>query len=278
MKKGVFGDIKNFQKSKIGKELIGDATTRAFIKANLLKKNPYLNNLIPDSLDCLMPIYRIETLADFLSNFKNNLLYFSHPKKWLLGKQVDSIILRKKVFLPDGSIADHKYFEDTFCQCWSKKQSMNFWEKYSRGVEYKNIMMVSSVDKIMRSLENFNTPMGYSEKFWAGEATFRNFDDDGINILIKSDEEVNLFLNRKTIAGCYLEKRSSYYPDAEIRFVVNGQEADSGKDFTMVSLTSDFKNILDGVVLDPRMPPDSKKQISRELVNMGLKIVEGSRE
>lgn len=276
MNNKLFDGLRIFALSDEGGKHLKDNFERVVVELQILNEKPYARNIVPESLDCLSQIYRIETLGNFFTNANNKTLYFSHPKKWLAGDKLDSIILRKKVILPDGLTVDQTYFEDTFCQCWSKKQSKKMWEEYGKDKEYKNVAMVSSVDKVLRTLESPTEILGYSETFWAGEVNYSDFSDDGSNILLRTIVDQMAFFKSKTIASCYLEKRSSYDFENEIRFVATNCKLDTGKDFSLIPVNHDFTEFLDGVIIDPRL--DNKKlkeEISQEIKKRGFKIIEG---
>ncbi|MCX5709051.1 MAG: hypothetical protein NTY14_08830 [Candidatus Omnitrophica bacterium] len=279
MENEIFDKIRKFLSTKEGEKHLKDNLERVITELQKLSVRSYARNVIPESLDCLSPIYRIETLDNFSMNVKNKTLYFGHPKNWLIGDKLDSIILRKKVILPDGSIVEQKYFEDTFCQCWSKKQSRKMWEEYGKDKEYKNVAMVSNVDKIMRTLESPEDILDYSETFWVGEVSYLDFNDDGANILLKTIADQMAFFKSKTIASCYLEKRSKYDFEDEIRFIADNCKLDMGKEFSLIPVKNDFKDFLDGIILDPRLVDSKlKEKISQELQKKGFKIIEGNKD
>ena len=124
---------------------------RACKQAELLKRRPYARNISPSTLDADAPLYRIERFECFKKNIETGTLHFSHPKVWLKADEMDSILLRKKVLLKDGTPCHQTYYEETFCQCWSKKQSEKMWDGYGTDPNFKNVMMVSSIDKLMNA-------------------------------------------------------------------------------------------------------------------------------
>ncbi len=272
----IFDEVSKFLSTKEGEKHLKDSLERVIMELKEYNGKPYARNVIPETLDCFFPVYRIETSDNFFSNVGNKVLYFSHPKKWLIGDQLDSIILRKKVILPDGSIVTQRYFEDTFCQCWSKKQSKKMWEEYGKDPQYKNVAMVSRVDKIMRTLEDGKDVLDYSETFWAGEVNYSDFDDDGANILLRTLADQMDYFKSRTIASCYLEKRSKFYFEDEIRFIATNCKLDMGKEFSLIPVVHNFKGFLDGVIIDPRLKDSKLKEgISEELKKRGFKIIEG---
>jgi hypothetical protein len=272
----IFDEARKFLSTKEGEKHLKDSLERVIMELKEYNGKPYARNVIPETLDCFSPVYRIETSDNFLSNVDGKVLYFSHPKKWLVGDRLDSIILRKKVILPDGLIVTQRYFEDTFCQCWSKKQSKKMWEEYGKDPQYRNVAMVSSVDKIMRTLENGKDVLDYSETFWAGEVNYSSFDYDGMDILLRTVADQMAYFKSRTIASCYLEKRSSFDFENEIRLIATNCKLDMGKEFSLVPVVHNFQNFLDGVIIDPRLKnPKLKEEISEELKKRGFKIIEG---
>ena len=223
-------------------------------KIKLLRERPYTRNLVPKTLNADLVIYRIETLEHFRNNYVNNDLYFSHPLVWLKGDELDSFLVRKRVVLPSSEDVSQGYFDETFCQCWSKANSDKMWEIYGKDPNFFNVAMVSSIDKLMKAFEKPQEINNYSSIFWAVEASYEDFQDDQQPFIL-SEENVLAFFSAQTIASLYSPKRLSYGIENEIRFIVNCRKEDRGKSFTKVKLLDPLTEVLSGLKLDPRLSP-----------------------
>ena len=152
---------------------------------------PYWKNVHGISeLEYFLNLYRIEAFDCFKENVKNGRLFFRHPDEWLKGNdELDSILLRLKVILPDGDEVGQGYYKDTFCQCWSREDSKRMWEEYAKDYGKGYIKMVSKLDSLMRAFDDADTFKEYSSSFWAGRVNYSDFDENNSPIHLTIQHE-----------------------------------------------------------------------------------------
>lgn len=225
----------------------------------------------------LQDLFRVEAFDNFKENVLNNRLFFCHPDKWIKDDRLDSILLRLRVILPDGTDVGQGYYKDTFCQCWSKKDSMKMWEEYGKDKNKIYIKMVTNLDNLMRALDDSTQFKGYSSSFWAGVVNYCDFDETMLPIHLKSEDEARIFFDSGLISQLYLEKRSSYDFEEEVRFINFNRKDQDGQDYAFVKLKKNFSNVLTGIIIDPRLKNDEHiKMITAFAENKKIKILKSN--
>jgi hypothetical protein len=219
-------------------------------------KYPYWKNLhrIP-SEEFHSKLYRVEAFDNFKNNIENNQLFFSHPNVWLIDDRLDSILLRLNITLPDGTVARQGYYDETFCQCWSIEDSMKMWEEYAKDEKKSYIKMVTNLDSIMKIFDNTSIFKGYSGSFWAGKVNYENFNESDETIKLRSEGESQAFFNTELISKLYLEKRSKFDFENEVRIIAFHRKDRKGMEFAFVEPAEGetLAGSLFGIIIDPRL-------------------------
>ncbi|MEI8011488.1 MAG: hypothetical protein WCI27_03250 [Candidatus Omnitrophota bacterium] len=219
-------------------------------------------------------LFRVEAFEDFKKNVENNRLFFRHPDKWLKDDKLDSILLRLKVVLPDGTEVFQGYYSEIFCQCWSTADSKEMWEKYGKDHRMGYIKMVASLDSLMRAFDNTTEFKGYSESFAAGAVNYSNFDESTLTIKLNSKSECIAFFNQKVISQLYLEKRSSYGFENEVRFLSLNQKDQRGRDYAYVQVRKPLNQVLQGIIIDSRLKDEIlREKIEKFASTNGIKVI-----
>jgi hypothetical protein len=224
-------------------------------------------------------LFRIEAFDDFKRNIENNTLFFRHPNEWLKDDRLDSILLRLKIVLPDGTEVRQGYYDDTFCQCWSTEDSTKMWNEYTKDNTKSYIKMVSNVDAIMRAYDDTSEFKGYSSSFYAGVVNSSDFDESSLPIYLKTEQDIFLFFHSELIAQLFLEKRSKYDFENEVRFVFCHQKECRNKSHAFVPLKKSLAEMLKGIIIDPRLKCKEKKYgIIKFATDKGIKILKTNKK
>lgn len=250
-------------------------------EAVIIGKYPYykniLNNIIPaqgiEVFDkfAMQEIYRIESFNHFLDNIKKKQLFFSWPGKW--EDDFDGAFVRTPIhFVKSDIIAKQSYNRDYFCQCWSGKESAVMWKNFSMNPnEY--IMIVSTVDKIMKSIWNDEACGKY-----VGSVRYCSVADMIKESFFESKFGASCYLfNEIGMASTFLYKPDNLFYEKEIRFVAKavikqGQQ----KDNIMIGISGKPADYIDKIIIDPRADLALTNNIVKKLEKYELNSVRSS--
>lgn len=227
---------------------------------------PYYKNNLND-VEPEQTIYRIEPFDCFMSNVKNNQLYFAWPGKW---KDIfDGAFVRTPVYFEKGNVlANHAYRQDYFCQCWSYEELESMWKLLSLK-PYETVMIVSTVDKIMRQIWTDESCGKY-----VGTVIYRPVDNMRKEGFFQSEFKAscNVF-NETGMAQTFLFKPDSLLHEREIRFITR-MKAEQGQqkkdDDIEVGVSNKPRDYIDRILIDPRASKTFEIKTRNALSQYGL--------
>lgn len=223
---------------------------------------PYLRNCL-NAVSPDQKIYRIESFDNFLTNLTQKQLYFKCPEAWKDDK-FDGVFVRTPIhFSQTGTQANHGYKRDYFCQCWSCEEMEVMWKL--KSPEYKGIMIVSTVDKVMRQIwdmvpEPIQRYVGRVQYCPIEQIKSKYFFADKLGDFYDMVQS-----SGHGIATTFLFKPDSLSHENEVRFVIyEKQNEDEPPDHILVP-APEPKDYIDKIIIDPRAIPDFEKFVRSSL-------------
>lgn len=233
------------------------------------QKYPYLRNLLSDDISPDQPVFRILPFKHLVPNLIRQDHYFSHPKSWKKDDPYDSIFLRVPIELPDGTLANHSYGTDYFCQCWSTDSQSAMWRLYSQDLE--GVMLISTVDKVMRSLWDPNDSEVHLKRY-VGRAIYKPLSDLQDEFFFQKvfSGHMDLFVaSGFGLIQTLLFKDEFFQHEKEIRFIAKAK-GDGKQLGVMIPSLVPGKGYIDKVLVDPRTDDVFLQKVRKELDPFGV--------
>lgn len=235
----------------------------------IINQCPYyknkLNHIRPEQ-----QIYRIEPFVRFTDNISNKRLSFTLPKVWQ--DTFDGAFVRTPVYFEQGKVsANHAYRQDYFCQCWSYEELESMWKLLSPN-PYETVMIVSTVDKIMRQIWTDESCGKY-----VGIVEYQPVENMRKESFFQSEFKASCYVfNEIGMAKTFLFKPDSLSYEKEIRFITRMKaEQEQQKERIMVCISSQPIDYIDKILVDPRASETFESEVRGALSQYGL-IVERS--
>jgi hypothetical protein len=237
----------------------------------IINQCPYYKNKLND-VRPEQQIFRIESFDRFINNIRNRELSFTWPGGWQ--DIFDGVFVRTPVYFKKDDIeAIQDYSQDYFCQCWSYEELEIMWKMWSL-CPYETVMIVSTIDKIMRQIWTDEACGKY-----VGMIEYHPIDNMRKEEFFHSvfGQSWNLF-NETGVAQTFLFKPDGLSHEKEVRFVTQIKtEEGQKKDNIMVCISGQPRDYIDKILVDPRASGTFENEVREALSQYGLIIERSSK-
>ena len=224
--------------------------------------------LTEDELD--KPIYRIFTFDHLKDLFDDKKITLVKPKKW--DDPFENFILNSTGKLPDGREFQIRFRDEYYGQCWSlNRESDAMWRIYSPekdGVKVKTTIrkLFTPIFETEKRQTRFDGTK-YNISSFIGKVKYSN--TKYLEEMLKDKERMSDKIFDDTgwgQASTFFFKRWAFKHEKEIRIIFH-EFFDNINDYYKFDI--DPFNMLDEIVFDPRMEPDSYNRKRKMIENFG---------
>ena len=193
-------------------------------------------------------IYRITSLPHLFALFEKKQNILVKPKKW--EDPFENFILRSKVRLKTGELADLAFHDQLYGQCWTLQSASDaMWRIYSPNGDA--VRLRTTVRKLAESLSQTCGKWGHVEAFIGRVKYLPNKQlIHYANSVFRGGAEG---LSSRLFAKTLLVKRPAFRHEREVRLVFFPHDIASASD-DLYPYPVDPHALIDQIMIDPRIP------------------------